>query len=109
MLRNVNASGMSASPGENEGAAAPAHILRRQHSLHHVLIRPVCAHGDEHRPDQTGKDRVLRLEHAFPFVPAMPGRIETGGEEIRNLEWAVALHDFVPAAWNGGVEQAKRD
>ena len=39
----------------------------------------------------------------------MPGRIETGGNQIRNLEWAVAFHDFVPTAWNSGVKQAKRD
>lgn len=52
---------------------------------------------------------VYGLEHTFPFVPAAPGRIETGGNEIRNMKIAAALHDFVPAAGNRGVKQAKRD
>src|SRR5207244_10890168 len=45
----------------------------------------------------------------FHMVPAMFSRIKTGCDEIRNLEWAVALNDFVSAAWDCEVKQSKRD
>ena len=69
----------------------------------------MCAHSDEHGPDQAGKDRVLRFKHAFDLVPAVSGRIETGSDEIRNLERPVAFYDLLPAAGYGRVKQAERD
>ena len=95
--------------GEDERAPAAANIGRGQHSLHHVLIGAVRRHGDECRADQAGENRVLDREHAFDFVPAVFGRIETGGDEIGKMKTAVTLHDFVPAAGNREVKQPERD
>ena len=94
---------------QNERAPAPPNIRRGQHALHHVLIGAVRGHGDEGRSDQAGENCVLDLEHSFDFVPAMFGRIESGGEEIRDPEAAVALDDFVPATGNLRIKQTDRD
>ncbi len=109
MLRNVNAIGMSASPERMSERRLRRISGRGQHSLHHVLIGPVRCHGDERRSNESGKNRVLDLEHAFPFVPAIFRRIETGRDEIRQMKSAVALDDFVPAAGNREVKQTERD
>ena len=95
--------------GKNERAPAAADIRRGQHALHHVLIGAVRGHGDEGRSNQAGENRVLDFEHPLDFIPAVSGRIETGGNKIGRVESAVPFNDFVPAAGNGRVEQTERD
>src|SRR6516165_9525873 len=92
-----------------QGAATAADIHRSQHSLHHVLIGPVCGHGDEGRTDQSGENGVLNLEHSFPPLPALFCWVQAGSDEIGDTEPAMALHNLLPATGNGGVEQTERD
>src|SRR5215468_4032063 len=71
---------------QHQGATTAPDIYRSQHSLHHVLIGPVCGHGYEGRADQPGENGVLNLEHSFPLFPAVFCRIQAGGDEVGNAE-----------------------
>src|SRR5256885_1855398 len=92
-------------PGHDERPAAATNVLRGQHPLDHVLIGAMGSHGDEDRTDQSGKDRVFGFEHGFPPVPSTLGRIETGRDEIGEMEISQALNNLVPAARDGEVKK----
>src|SRR4051794_37505137 len=95
-------------PGHDERPATATNVLRRQHPLDHVLIGAVSSHGDEDGTDQAGKNRVFGFEHGFPPVPSALGRIETGRDEIGEMEISPALNDLVPAAGYGEVKKCER-
>src|SRR5262245_6597148 len=101
--RNVSQS------GEDERTTAPANVRRSQHSLHHVLVSSVRAHGDESRAEEAGKNRVFNSEHRDDFLPTMLRRIQPGGNEIVEMKTARTGDDFIPTARNGKVKQPNRD
>ena len=94
---------------KNERAPAPPNVHSRQHSLHHVLVGSVRSHGNERRTNESGKNRVLDFEHAFPFVPTTFRGVEPGRDDIGHMKPAVELGDFVPASGNRAVKQTKRN